>query len=190
MRFPSFYPLTSKRVFAASLLIIGVVLGVRHFTIREASQLADMVFSSSSTPIPATAEWRVVKRVVDGDTVELETGEKVRYIGINAPESVKPKSPVECFGHEASVYNTGLVEGKRVRLEKDVSDRDRYGRLLRFVYLEDGTFVNDRLVREGYAYASIFPPDVTKADEFKQAQNEARIAHRGLWSLDTCDGKK
>jgi micrococcal nuclease len=131
-----------------------------------------------------------VARVVDGDTIELDNGEKVRYIGVNAPESVKPRSPVECFGREASAKNKELVEGKSVRLEKDVSDRDRYGRLLRFVYLEDGTFVNDELVRQGYAYADTFPPDVSKADQFREAQREARENRRGLWAEDACEGKR
>lgn len=131
-----------------------------------------------------------VKRVVDGDTIELESGEKVRYIGVNTPESVKVNSPVECFGKEASAKNKELVEGKSIRLEKDVSDKDRYGRHLRFVYLEDGTFVNDTLVREGYARVSTFPPDVAKAEQFKLAEREARDNHRGLWADDTCAGKK
>lgn len=131
-----------------------------------------------------------VKRAVDGDTIELESGEKVRYIGINTPETVKPNSPVECFGKEASTKNKELVDGKLVRLKKDVSDKDKYGRLLRFVYLEDGTFVNDILVREGYAFVSTFPPDVAKADQFKQAEREARENVRGLWAQNTCNGEK
>lgn len=137
-----------------------------------------------------TVDFVRVKRVVDGDTIELENGEKVRYIGINTPESVKVNSPVECFGKEASAKNKELVEGKSVRLEKDISDKDRYGRLLRFVYLEDGSFVNDVLVRDGYARASTFPPDVAKAEEFKLAEREARENKRGLWADDTCAGKK
>jgi micrococcal nuclease len=131
-----------------------------------------------------------VARVVDGDTIELVGGERVRYIGVNAPESVKPNSAVECFGKEASAKNKELVEGQAIRLEKDVSDRDKYGRLLRYVYLEDGTFVNDWLVREGYAYAATFPPDVRYSDQFKQAQQEARKNKRGLWADETCKGKK
>jgi endonuclease YncB( thermonuclease family) len=131
-----------------------------------------------------------VKRVVDGDTIEIERGEKVRYIGMNTPESVKVNSPVECFGKEASAKNKELVEGKMVRLEKDVSNTDRYGRLLRFVYLEDGTFVNDELVREGYARVSTFPPDVKLAEQFKLAEREARENKRGLWADETCSGKK
>ncbi len=127
-----------------------------------------------------------VARIVDGDTIELENGEKVRYIGINTPESVKTNTPIQCMAKEASARNKELVEGKLIRLEKDVSDRDRYGRLLRYIYLEDGTFVNDILVREGYARALTFPPDVAFAENFKQSEREAREAQRGLWTQDAC----
>jgi micrococcal nuclease len=135
-------------------------------------------------------EWERVARVVDGDTIELANEEKVRYVGVNTPESVDPRWKVECFGKEASSFNKNLVEGKTVRLEKDISDRDKYGRLLRFVYLEDGTFVNEALVREGYAYASPYTPDISKKELFREAESDARTHARGLWSPDTCDGKK
>lgn len=146
--------------------------------------------NNQSTSVDTQTDFVRVKRVVDGDTIELETGEKVRYVGVNTPESVKVNSPVECFGKIASDKNKEMVEGKLVRLEKDVSDKDRYGRLLRFIYLEDGTFVNDILVREGYARVSTFPPDVKMATQFKTAEREARDAKRGLWADDTCAGKK
>jgi len=87
---------------------------------------------------------------------------------------------VECFGKEASDKNKQLVEGKRVRLEKDISDVDRYGRLLRYVWIGE-VFVNDFLVRQGYASVSTYPPDVKYADQFLQAQQEARENNRGLW---------
>lgn len=145
------------------------------------------LFGSSKGVVSETVS---VVRVVDGDTIEISGGEKVRYIGMNTPETVKQNWPVECFGKEASQENKALVEGKRVRLVRDVSDRDRYGRLLRYVYLEDGTFVNEVLVREGYAYATTFPPDVSKQAVFRVAELDARIAKRGLWALDTCNGKK
>lgn len=132
----------------------------------------------------------LVKRIVDGDTIELDNGEKVRYIGINTPESVDPRRKVECFGKEASLYNKDLVEGKMVRLVKDLSDRDKYGRLLRFVYLEDGTFINEILVREGYAFVSTYPPDVAKQDIFREAESKAKNEKRGLWNETTCNGKK
>lgn len=131
-----------------------------------------------------------VRRVIDGDTIELENGEKVRYIGINTPESVDPRRKVECFGKEASKYNKELVEGEKVTLVKDISERDKYGRLLRFVFLDDGTFVNEVLISEGYAFASSYPPDVSKEDIFKRAESKARSAKRGLWAEDTCNGKK
>ncbi len=134
--------------------------------------------------------WVRVARVIDGDTIEIETGERVRYVGINAPESVDPRRRVECFGKEASAFNRNLLEGKRIRLERDISDRDKYGRWLRFVYLEDGTFVNEALVREGYAHASSYPPDISKKELFREAETDARESARGLWNPDTCDGKK
>ncbi len=178
-----------KKIAVGVVILVGSALAGHQVPVRQVARLVNQ-FSGTPNTSPSTEEWQIVKRAIDGDTIELESGEKVRYIGVNAPESVKPNWPVECFGHEASAYDKQLVEGKRVRLTKDVSDRDKYGRLLRFVYLEDGTFVNDQLVREGYAFVSTFPPDVAKADEFKQAQAEARTAQRGLWSPTTCGGKK
>lgn len=131
----------------------------------------------------------LVVRIVDGDTIELEGGQKVRYIGVDTPESVSTKQSVECFGKEASAKNKELVVGKKVRLEKDVSETDRYGRLLRYVYLEDNTFVNDYMVRQGYAYAYTYPPDVKHSKQFVDAQKEAKENGRGLWSPTTCNGQ-
>jgi len=121
-----------------------------------------------------------VARVVDGDTIEIEGGEHVRYIGMNTPETVDPRRPVQCFGKEASNKNKELVEGKDVRLEKDISERDKFGRLLRYVYL-DKMFVNLELVKEGYAYATSYPPDIKYQDLFRKAEREAREQKRGLW---------
>lgn len=121
-----------------------------------------------------------VKKAVDGDTIQLESGQTVRYIGINTPETKDKRKGVECFGKEAFEKNKELVEGKEIRLEKDVSDKDKYGRLLRYVYVDD-IFVNDYLVREGYAYAVTYPPDVKYQTQLKEAQDEARENNRGLW---------
>lgn len=101
-----------------------------------------------------------VARVIDGDTIKLSNGDRVRYIGINTPETKHPRKGVEYFGPEASAFNKKLVGGKKVRLEFDVQRRDRYGRLLAYVYLLDGTFVNLELVRQGFAQVSTFPPNV------------------------------
>lgn len=126
----------------------------------------------------------VVERVVDGDTFVTEDGDKVRMILIDTPESVHPdQSKNTPFGKIASDYTRNLLEGKVVYLERDVSDTDRYGRLLRYVYLEDGTFVNEHLVKEGYAQIATFPPDVTYEAEILAAERYAREHEKGLWGL-------
>jgi micrococcal nuclease len=127
-----------------------------------------------------------VVRVVDGDTIHVQVGgvrEKVRYIGVDTPETHRPGTPVQCYGRAATAANARLVEGRRVRLERDVEARDRYGRLLAYVRLAgDGRFVNAELVRAGYAQALTIPPNVRHAAEFKRLAASARRAGRGLWS--------
>jgi endonuclease YncB( thermonuclease family) len=130
-------------------------------------------------------------RVVDGDTIRVSidgTEYRVRYIGIDTPESVRPGSPVEEFAIEASEANRELVVGRRLVLERDVSETDRFGRLLRYVWTVDGadrhTFVNLELLRLGYAQVATYPPDVRYVDLFLAAQREAREAERGLWSRE------
>ena len=124
--------------------------------------------------------------MIDGDTIELSTGQKVRYVGMDTPETVDPRRPVGCFGKEASSENKKLVEGKEVILEKDVSETDKYSRLLRYVYLPlpDGNllFVNDYLVRAGFAKVYTYPPDVKFNEQFLQAEREARTQNRGMWA--------
>jgi micrococcal nuclease len=121
-----------------------------------------------------------VVSVIDGDTIEISGGMRVRYIGIDAAE-VYPEE--EYYGPEASAKNSALVEGKVVTLEKDVSNTDRYGRLLRYVYV-DGVFVNAELVRLGYARAVAYPPDVKYQGLFSQLELEAREARRGRWQTE------
>lgn len=122
---------------------------------------------------PSRRQARVT-RVIDGDTVELEDGKRVRYIGIDTPETG------DCYWTEATNKNKKLVEGKIVTLLRDVSETDKYGRLLRYVWVGD-TFINDVLVRKGYANASSYPPDVKYQDQFREAEREARDDDRGLW---------
>ena len=127
-----------------------------------------------------------VVRVVDGDTIHVRLDgreERVRYIGVDTPESVKPGTPVQCFAKRASAFNERLVEGERVRLVRDAEARDRYGRLLAYVYrARDGLFVNAALVRGGYAQPLTIPPNVAHAGEFRRLASQARRAGRGLWS--------
>ena len=126
-----------------------------------------------------------VVTVTDGDTIWVcclnRQREKVRYIGIDAPETQHPIKGVQEYGYEAKAANRKLVEGKAVRLEFDIARRDRYGRLLAYVYLEDGTFVNAWLVREGFAQVMTVPPNVKYHHLFLNLQREARDAKRGLW---------
>jgi micrococcal nuclease len=127
-----------------------------------------------------------VTRVVDGDTIHVSMGgedETVRYIGVDTPETVKPNTPVQCYGKKASSYNHKLVDGERVRLRFDAERRDRYGRLLAYVYRRrDGLFVNDALVRNGYATTLTIPPNVAHEADFRVSQRRARDAQKGLWS--------
>ncbi len=126
-----------------------------------------------------------VVRVIDGDTIEVccVFGDRVmvRYIGIDTPEIHHPMKGVERAGKEASEANRNLVDGKTLRLEFDVQEQDRYGRLLAYVYLEEGTFVNAWLVQHGYAAVMTVPPNVKYQELFLRLQREAREEGRGLW---------
>lgn len=144
---------------------------------------------ASSSASSSNRQKVKVVRVVDGDTIEIEGGKTVRYIGMDTPETVKPNTPVQCFGKEASAKNKELVEGKEVELEKDVSETDRYGRLLRYVYVGE-TMVNKYLVDLGYAYSSTYPPDVKYQEVFREAQKLAQENKKGLWSSCDVDPKK
>jgi micrococcal nuclease len=142
-----------------------------------------LVACEQPTVVPPDAVEALATRAVDGDTIEVEIeGEsyKVRYIGIDTPELHHPTKPVGYYAQEAYEKNRELVEGKTVFLEKDVSETDRYGRLLRYVYVGD-VFVNAYLVQQGYAQVSTYPPDVKYQERFLELQREAREAGRGLW---------
>ena len=141
---------------------------------------------SGATPDLGPGEASV-ERVVDGDTLVVRVGsrsERVRLIGIDTPESVDPRRPVECFGKEASAHMADLLpEGTTVRLERDVEARDRFDRLLAYVFRQsDDLFVNLAMVRDGYADVATFPPNVAHVDEFAAAARDAREQGRGLWS--------
>jgi micrococcal nuclease len=141
----------------------------------------------ASAPAPRAGQAvGQVARVVDGDTVQVRLDgrrERVRYIGVDTPESVKPGSPVQCFAKRASAFNSHLVAGERVRLVTDAERRDRYGRLLAYVYrVRDGLFVNAELVRRGYARTLTISPNVAHAAELRRLAAAARRTGRGLWS--------
>ncbi|MVO99252.1 thermonuclease family protein [Paenibacillus lutrae] len=131
-----------------------------------------------------------VKRVVDGDTFTLETGEKVRLIGVNTPETVKPDSPVEQYGKEASAFTKDELTGKKVYLFSDAGDSDKYGRLLRYVFIDGQTVMfNELLIREGYANVMTIQPNAMFADAFVKLEREARQQNKGLWGAEKKPGQ-
>lgn len=143
----------------------------------------------------ATNTNAFVVRTVDGDTLtarldaEPDTEVKVRLLGINTPEIVDPRRPVECFGKQASDFLKDLVAGDRIELiaDPEADEIDKYGRLLRNVYLADGTDINALMVAQGYAYAYVsFPQNEERKAELRRLETEAREAKLGLWNPETC----
>ena len=144
----------------------------------------------SDTPVSSVTVTKLerisakVTKIVDGDTIKIETGETVRFIGIDTPETVDPRKPVQCFAREATFATSALLLGKNVELEVDISKTDRYGRLLRYIWIGD-TLINETLVREGFAYSTSYPPDIKYQARFHEAQKLAQNERKGLWS-DIC----
>jgi micrococcal nuclease len=168
----------------ALLAIVAIVLaGCRP---ERAPRLATSPAERATWPaVPADAVPARVERVVDGDTfIATFAGadERIRVIGVDTPETVDPDRPVQPYGKEASNFAKHMLGGRTVRLVGDVEPRDKYGRLLAYVWLPDGTFWNALLAAEGYAQLITIPPDVAYADLFRRLVNEARSANRGLWA--------
>jgi micrococcal nuclease len=162
-------------------LLAALVLGVALYLLAK---------DGEPSALTAGGEGRVV-HIADGDTIDVRLGdgrrERVRYIGIDTPEAYRPGTPVECFARTASKANARLVNGRRVRLVLDREPRDRFGRLLAYVYrVPDGLFVNERLLRGGFARTLSIRPNVRYAARFATIQKEAKRAGRGLWGA--CPG--
>ena len=200
-KLPLKLPIWTK-VAIGSLIFIGFATTVSP-PARKAEKGSPSILSTTDSPTPSdtiptatsspsifeSKEKAKVINVVDGDTIKLEDGRVVRYIGIDAPETVHPQKPVQCFGKEASRFNEELVEGKEVWLEKDISETDKYGRILRYVYVlgnDNLIMVNKILVEKGYAHASSYPPDIKYQEEFRKLEEEARQNKVGLWANNAC----
>jgi len=165
-----------SKYLAISLLIVVV----------SSCQIRDAGLSVDSIP---EAELFPVIKIVDGDTFWVDNGTekglKIRFIGIDAPESRRMfNREIGYYGKEAKVYLTHLLTDKKVRLVSDVDPLDQYGRILSYVYLEDGTFVNAELIKNGYAVLMTIPPNVAFANHFAKLQVEARNNKKGLWNIE------
>jgi len=196
----------------ATLVVMFALFGVAAFaatkpSIQTPPQVAGVQTVDEFVPpnetVPAntpatdtnTSYYRVTS-VTDGDTIKVAIGNKtetVRLIGVDTPETKDPRKPVQCFGKQASDFTTQQLSGTTVRLEPDTSqqDRDKYGRLLRYIYTKNGTLYNELLIESGYAYEYTYQNNPYQfRDDFLKAQRNAKIQNRGLWSPQTCNGKK
>ncbi len=165
--------------------VFGAAKRGRFIRIGLFSIFATIVFHLlSPAPKGAIGWWATVKHVIDGDTVVLCSGKKVRYMGINAPEIAhEPGERDEPFGRKALEENRRLVKGRRVRLEPGPESRDRFGRALAYLFLPDGTMVNERLVRNGLAYVCAPSPAIPHFDTLLNAQRYAISHSAGIWSV-------
>ena len=182
------------------LVTLVVVAGCEGFvdgggaggTGRAPADLATSRAERAAWPsAPKGAVAAKVQRVVDGDTFVARVNgrrERVRVIGVDTPESVDPNRPDEPFGEEASDFAKHYLDGETVRMAGDVEPRDRYGRMLAYVWLKDGTFWNALVAAEGYAQQLTIPPNVTYADLFRRLVGEARRENRGLWAEENRGG--
>lgn len=172
-----------KKLLLALLTCIMLCLGI----VFENQNNIPITIVPKIKPAQATLEagYYKVVRFDDGDTIVVDMdghNETIRFIGVDTPEVKDPRKPVQCFGKSASQFTKNLIGNQSVRLEADPTNtnRDRYNRLLRYVYLPNNTLVNAEIIKQGYGFAyTSFP--FTKKDEFKNYENQARNANRGLW---------
>lgn len=182
-------------ILIASVFISSILIwhGLNLDAKEQKSEVLGTIDSAPEVKPVSTASGQLEKtylvtKVVDGDTIEVNIDgqlSKLRLIGIDTPETVDPRRPVGCFGKKSSEETKRLLEGKKVILTKDVSETDKYNRLLRYIFLPLGNgenlFVNDYLIRQGFAKILTYPPDVKYNERFLQAEKEARENLRGLW---------
>ncbi|MCS6938757.1 MAG: thermonuclease family protein [Roseiflexus sp.] len=151
--------------------------------------------SPTSLALPEGLERAIVINVADGDTIEVSLSgvtERVRLIGVDTPETSHPSRPVECFGREAAAFTRAMLDGQTVLLEADPSqdNRDRFNRLLRFVWLPDGRLANYEIIAQGYGFEYTFRTPYRYQAQFKAAERAARETRAGLWAPETCNGER
>lgn len=172
------------------IYILAIIYASLQLIFGKNNPVPKVLITPTNIPAPTAfvgeKQTVLVTRVVDGDTIEIEGKIKVRYIGINSPEiyhdSTGKKTGEQCFANESYLENKKLVEGKTITLVKDVSEKDKYGRLLRYVYVGD-LFVNDYLITNGFAKIMTIKPDIKFSQQFKEEQAEAKINNLGIWKI-------
>lgn len=183
----------------SSILIIAIALIAQLTkttpTEKPNTQQSTQTASLDTATQSPNKQFFEVAEVVDGDTIKVRIDNQiktVRLLGINTPETVDPRKPVECFGKEASEYTKSLLTNRQVQLKGDETqdDTDKYGRLLRYVFLADETFINKTLIAQGYAHEYTYQIPYQYQKEFKELEKVVRENQIGLWSPETCNGKK
>ncbi len=192
-----------RNIFIGGVVFIASLLGLILFDDKKTERPANLAATSTVAELvqatttisrrPSQTGYKVVK-VVDGDTVVVEMdgqAETLRLIGINTPETVDSQKPVECFGREASAKAKALLTGQTVKLVADLTqgERDKYGRLLRYVFLANGTNFNQLMIEEGYAYEYTYNLPYQYQTKFKTAERRARLFEKGLWAAGVCEKK-
>jgi micrococcal nuclease len=187
---------TRKSIAKDPVVVMGVALIGAILFLFSQNNKAGIPVGGNIMQAPAAGNYDnvLVVRAVDGDTLKLANNERVRLIGIDTPEmheseklyrdsrkSGQDAKTIQALGRRSYAFTKSLVEGKTVRLEFDVEKRDKYKRLLAYVYLPDGTFVNAEIVKQGYASLMTYPPNVKYADEFRRLYQQAREQRSGLW---------
>ncbi|MFA6007337.1 MAG: thermonuclease family protein [Candidatus Shapirobacteria bacterium] len=170
------------------VIIVGLVILIFAFGFWAENKIKEINFEKIKQeivlPTPGIKEKVKVSRVIDGDTIELSDKRKVRYIGINSPEMTDKRLEVKCLAQKAKEADQKLVENKEIELEKDVSETDKYGRLLRYVWI-DGKMINEELMKSGWTEVDTYPPDIKYQELFVNEEKEARLNKLGIWG-DIC----
>jgi len=174
----------------AGILFLTLALIMIFNNKKPETKLENIIPTITPTPT-IKSDLVLVTKVIDGDTIMVKINDKeeaVRLIGIDTPETVDPRKTVQCFGKEASEKMKELLENKMIKLEADTTqnDRDKYNRLLRYVYLEDGTFINKKLIEEGFGFEYTYQIPYKFQMEFKVAQKMAEEKKIGLWADGVC----
>jgi micrococcal nuclease len=187
---------TRRSIAKDPVVVVGVALIGAIVFLFSQNNKAGLPVAGSNMQAPAAGNYDnvLVSRAIDGDTLKLSNNERVRLIGIDTPEmheseklyrdsrkSGQDAKTIQALGKRSYAFTRSLVEGKTVRLEFDVEKRDKYKRLLAYVYLPDGTFVNAEIVKQGYASLMTYPPNVKYADAFRRLYQQAREQRLGLW---------